>query len=449
MDNEKQNSTEAHGTVGERHGLALPIELEEGAPPHLPRAILAVISGLMLTLLVWANVAQVRELSIALGEISPYGSTREVAHLEGGIVEEVFVSPGDFVEADAPLAQLRASTAGGEYDRYSVRRANLLLRAERLTAQAEDREPDFIEFADEWPTLVAEQAAIFASTTRQHQAEIDVLTSREASAESEVSKTKADYSAQKELLEYAREQLSIQEELIEEGFTSRRAFLESKSAVASAQSDAAAAKARLEQAERAHAGAISERISAEAEFRNMAAEERAAAVAELEELAEPIQSLQDRSARLTIRAPIAGIVKDITLNGAGDVVSPGGIVAEITPDGDTLFAEVHVEPKDIGHVQIGQQTELSVTAFDPNRYGKLEGKIAHISADSFVDERTGDNFYVAYVALDSQTIGKGRLARQLSAGMEVRAEIITQSRTMMQYMLKPVSRSLDQAFAER
>ena len=449
MIKEPQNSEVTHETVGERHGLALPIELEEGAPPHLPRAILAVVSGLLLTLLVWSNIAQVRELSVALGEIAPYGSTREVAHLEGGIIEEVLASPGDYVEAGTPLAKLQAATTGGEYDRFSVRRANLMLRVERLTAQAEGRTPDFSDYQSDWPSLISEQATIFESSANQHKAAISVLEGHEASAESEVRKAKADDKAQKELLEYAIEQLAIQEELIEDGFTSRRAYLEAKSDVSSSLAAAAASKARLEQAERAFAGATSERIGAQAEYRNAAAEERALAVAELAELAEPIQSMQDRADRLTIRAPIAGLVKDITVNGAGDVVSPGGLVAEITPTSDTLFAEVHVEPKDIGHIVIDQKTEISVTTFDPNRYGKLNGRIVHISADSFIDERTGESFYIAFVALDNQTIGKGRLQRQLTAGMEVRAEIITQSRSMMQYLLKPVARSLDQAFAER
>ncbi len=449
MNKEKTKPEVTHESVGERHGLALPIELEEGVPPYLPRAVLAVVSGLILLLLAWSNIAHVRELSVAIGEIAPYGSTREVAHLEGGIVESVLVSPGDHVDANAPLAKLQAATTGGEYDRFSVRRANLMLRAERLAAQAEGRKPDFSNLQSAWPNLIAEQLAVFESSTSQHEADISVLIGREASAESEVRKAKADYKAQKELLGYATEQLAIQEELIEDGFTSRRAFLEAKSTVSSAQASSAASKARLEQAERAFSGATSERMGTEAKFLNAAAEERAQVIAELTELAEPIQSMQDRSERLTVRAPIAGLVKDIAVNGVGDVVSPGGLIAEITPVSETLFAEVHILPKDIGHIDIDQQTEISVTTFDPNRYGKLKGHIAHISADSFIDERSGESFYIAYVALDDQTIGKGRLKRDLSPGMEVQAEIVTQSKSMMQYLLKPVARSLDQAFSER
>ena len=82
--------------------------------------------------------------------------------------------------------------------------------------------------------------------------------------------------------------------------------------------------------------------------------------------------------------------------------APGGVVAEITPTGTTLMAEVRVDPKDIGHIAIGMKTDVIVTTFDPNRYGKIEGDVAHISADTFTDERTGDAFYVAYVNLSKQ-----------------------------------------------
>ena len=150
-----------------------------------------------------------------------------------------------------------------------------------------------------------------------------------------------------------------------------------------------------------------------------------------------------------MRAPIAGVVNNVLVNGRGDVVRPGGVVAEITPTGAELMAEVRVDPKDIGHISVGLETDVSVTTFDPNRYGKIEGRVAHVSADTFTDERTGDAYYVAYIALAQQEIGTGVRARELTPGMQVRAEIVTQSRTLMQYILKPVSRSLDQAFTER
>ncbi len=449
MTNTVQKTEQKHENVGERHGLALPIELEEGAPPFLARATMAIISGLVIVLLVWANIATVRELSVAMGEIAPFGSTREAAHLEGGIIDEVLVAPGESVAEGQPLVRLRTENAGGEFDRFEARRADLELRLERLAAQAEGREPDFGNFIDAWPTMVAEQITVFASATQQHRAVMATFTEREASAKSEVKKTEAELVAETDLLDFAEQQLEIQDELIDEGFTSKQSYLEAKASVASAKAKAAGARSRLDQARRAHASARADREGAAAEYQSRIAEERSAAVAQLAELEEPIASLKDRSDRLTVRAPVAGVVNDLLVNGRGDVVSPSGVVAEITPVGATLIAEVRVDPKDIGHITIGMKTDVTVTTFDPNRYGKLEGEVAHISADSFTDERTGDAYYIAYISLPEQEVGAGSRARPLAPGMQVRVDIITQSRTLMQYILKPVSRSLDQAFTER
>ena len=449
MSTDQTMSMKQPAAVGERDSLAMPIELEEGAPPALTRAALAIFSGLVIALLIWSNIAQVRERSIAYGEIAPYGSTREAAHLEGGIVEDVFVTPGQTVEEGAPLARLRVENAGGELSRFAARRANLLLIAERLSAQAEDRAPDFGALGEEWPALAAEQLSIHEAVVRQHKAMMDTLIAKEASARSEVAGAESESATQIELRGLARQQLSIQEELIEEGFTSRQAFLDAQADYASANAAARNARTRLEQAREARASATAERESAEAAYRNKAAEERAKAIAELAEIEQPLLSLEDRTERLTVRAPVSGVVKSVAVNGRGDVVSPGGVVAEITPTDDRLVAEVRIEPKDVGHVAIGQETEITVTTFDPNRYGKLEGAISHISADTFVDERTGKTYYMAFVALDGGDPDQQNLIGRLGPGMEVRADIITRSRSLMQYILKPVERSLDRAFAER
>lgn len=438
-----------HENVGERHGLSLPIELEEGAPPMLSRATLAIFSALVIVLLLWANIANVRELSVATGEIAPFGSTRQAAHLEGGIVDDVLVSHGQTVTAGQPLIRLRTENAGGEFDRLEARRTDLELRLERLAAQVTARAPDFSAYKTEWPTMVAEQISVHTSAVEQHRAMMATYVERQASAESEVTKTKVELTSETELLDFARQQLAIQEELIGEGFTSKQSFLEAKASVASAKAKIAGARSRLDQARQALASAIADREGAAAEYQSQIAEERAAAIAQLAEIEEPIASLKDRSDRLTVRAPVAGVVNDLRVDGQGDVVSPGDVVAEITPVGADMMAEVRVAPKDIGHVSVGMKTDVSVTTFDANRYGKIEGEVAHVSADTFIDERTGEAYYVAYISLSDQRIGKGERARALTPGMQVRAEIVTQSRTMMQYLLKPVSRSLDQAFTER
>ena len=329
------------------------------------------------------------------------------------------------------------------------RRANLLLRSERLTAQTDGLALDFSDLAKEWPTLAAEQRAVFDAAIKQQLAVLETLKAKEDSAKSEVVKAKAESEAEKSLFKIAEEQLEIQDELIGEGYTSKQVHLDAKAGVLSASAGVAAAKTRLEQARRALSSAIADRDGAEAEYLNRVAEEKAKTVAELAELEEPISSLRERADRLTIRAPIAGVVNDVLVNGHGDVVRPGGVVAQITPKDAVFIAEVRINPNDIGHVTMGQETDISVSTFDPNLYGKISGHVSHISADAFTDERTGEAYYIAFIELSQQHIGSGKRMRQLSPGMEVRAEIITQSRSLMQYALKPVTRSFDTAFTER
>ncbi len=448
-DDSQQRSDRKYESVGERQGLSLPIELEEGAPPFLSNAAMAVLSGLVIALILWANVASVKELSVAVGEVVPFGSTRAAAHLEGGIVEEVLVSPGDRVSQGDPLVRLRAESAGGELRQFQARRASLQLRSARLAAQAEGRDPDFSEFTVAWPALASEQMKVFRVAVAQHRAVMETHKERETSAEAEVAKAEAEFSAETDLYDLAKQQLAIQEELIKERFTSKQSYLQAKAAATSAKAAAAGAKSRLDQARGALAAARADRNGAEAEYQTRVAEEQAAVVAELAELKDPIASLKDRSDRLIVRAPVGGDVNDILVKGKGDVVAPGGVVAEITPTGAELMAEVRIKPQDIGHIAVGMATEVSITTFDPNRFGKVDGAVAHISADTFTDERTGDPYYLAYISFSSQEIGSGAKSRPLAPGMLVQAEIITQSRTLMQYMLKPVSRSLDQAFTER
>ena len=441
--------TAGHENVGERQALALPLELEEGAPPAIQRRTMLVISTVILALLVWSQFARVREVSFAAGAISPAGLSREVAHLEGGIIEDVLVTPGAAVQAGDPLIRLRRVSDGGDTARLSARKADLTLRAQRLAAQADESVPDFTEFADTYPTLVAQQLSHFRSATATHAAEMAGLISSVTAAEAELAKAKAELAAKRDLLTFAQEQLAIQDQLIGEGYTSQQSYLSAKGAVASASADRSAALARFEQAEKSLEAAEAAVQGAESGYQSAIAEERAQVLASLEELEEPLNALMDRTDRLVIRSPIDGVVNELNARGAGDVIAPGAVVATVTPRDAPVFAEVRVAPKDIGHIVEGLPTDVSVTTFDPNRFGKLTGKVALVSPDAQMDERTGEPFFLAHIALDQQTIGKGHNERGLSPGMQVQAEIVTQSRSFFAYALKPVTRSLDQAFTER
>ncbi len=443
------NENKATTATGERQSLSMPIELEEGAPPHLVNAALTVISSLMIGLLVLSNLAQVREFSIAMGNIAPLEETREIAHLEGGIVKQILVQPGESVSTGAALVELRPESADDSHARFVTRQAGLKIRIERLGAMAENRVPDFTSYKNNWPSLVLENEKLYDVATEEKTQSLKGLDARIASAEAEFKAAKTSHKEAKEQLTLSREQFKIQDELIKDGFTSKQALLEAKSSLSSSRASLADAASRFEKAERDLQAAQAEHDRVAAQYQNAAAEERTSALAELLELEQSIVSSKDRDARLVIRAPVDGVVNDIAVGGAGAVVRPGTVIAQIVPSNTTLIGEVRLNPKDIGHIDLGQQAEITVTTFDPKRHGVLKGVVSHISADTFLDERTGEYYYKAKIAVENQTRKERALTEKLSAGMEIQVKVITRSRSLMTYLLKPVANSLDGAFSER
>lgn len=439
----------ARGSAGARQRLALPLALEDGRPPKTFDAALYIICGLLVALLIWACLSQIREVAIAPGEISPAGSVHAIQHLEGGIVEEILVRAGQVVAEGAPILRMKQESSSSDLDQLTTRAAALKIRALRLRAELDGTEPDFSAYADRYSTIVADQITRFEAGQLNRASQRVLLDAKIAQRDAELAANEAEIEALKVQVEISSEQLEIQEQLLEKGYTAKKVFLTTKADHQRAEAAYVGATAQRLVARQALAQAIAERDNATALARNDAAEEFAQVTAEIAELDESLKRHFDRHDRLVVRAPVAGIVKDILPSGAGSVVRSGDTVAEIVPNSENLVAEVEINPSDIGHVRLGHPAEVSVTTFDANLFGKLAGHVSHISASTFKRERDDTPYFKAVVTLEDDAVGSGALHRPLQAGMVVQAEIITGEKSLARYMLKPIYRSLDTAFSER
>ncbi|MEO1554129.1 MAG: HlyD family efflux transporter periplasmic adaptor subunit, partial [Pseudomonadota bacterium] len=175
--------------------------------------------------------------------------------------------------------------------------------------------------------------------------------------------------------------------------------------------------------------------------------ERTEIAAQLAEMQQPLQSLNFIADNMTVTAPTDGRVKKIHLAGTGAVVGRGEVLFEILPADAPLIAEVQILPQDIANIHVGQETDLVISTYDPNRFGKVKGNIAFVSPGTFLDETTGEVYFLARVNFGTPTIGSGRYVGQISTGMTVSAEIVTRRRSIAEYFLKPVARSVDLAFS--
>jgi HlyD family secretion protein len=181
---------------------------------------------------------------------------------------------------------------------------------------------------------------------------------------------------------------------------------------------------------------------------------RSQAGAELSEVVAKLADQQVRSVstddvfdKSVIRAPYDGVIDKLAFSTVGGVVPPAETILEIVPDSDQLTVEAKISPADRDQLRLGQDATLSFSAFNVQTTPQLDGKLVHISAETTVDERSGTSFYKVRVDVDEQQLKKlGAL--KLEPGMPVEAFIQTEDRSLLSFIIKPLSDQLGRAFRE-
>jgi len=438
--------------------LIQPLVLEDGRPPRVMIATLFVISGFVIAAIAWASMTRVQEVTIAQGQIVPRGQVQTVQHLEGGIVAEIFVNEGARVTAQQPLIRLRPESAVGERNQYEARRAALKLQLIRLEAQSRDETPDFEELAKKFPDLATEQEKLYVSAIIQRRQEHATLATRVAQKRGEIATLASG-------LESANAQVAVQLELVEMqdrlkdlGTGSRKSWLESKSLLQRSEGDRLNLKGKLDVAKEALAEAESSLAEADAKAVQKLSEERVKAAADLAETEQQLVKLADRSDRLLVRAPSDGIVQELVPKSIGEVVRPGDLVARIVPTARELVAEVHIDPKDSGHIRTDADAEIRLLTYDSAIFGPVRGKVEYLSATTFSPppaqqnspgQNNSEPYYKATIRLLQDHVRSGATNYPITPGMVLQAHIQTGSKSIIRYMFKPVFNSLDVAFTER
>ncbi|HET8726985.1 MAG TPA: HlyD family efflux transporter periplasmic adaptor subunit, partial [Alphaproteobacteria bacterium] len=133
----------------------------------------------------------------------------------------------------------------------------------------------------------------------------------------------------------------------------------------------------------------------------------------------------------------------------GQVVQPGAVLMDIVPLEDTLLVEARIRPKDVAFLSPGQTATVKLTAYDYSIYGGLKGSIERISADTILDEASGESFYHVVVRTEENTLGSNDNPLPIIPGMVASVDILTGKKTILQYLLKPLTKARDEALRER
>ncbi|WP_120495294.1 HlyD family type I secretion periplasmic adaptor subunit [Kiloniella sp. EL199] len=427
--------------------LSQPLLLEEGGPPKLLGQFIIVVVTIFTCVGIWAISAQISERSSTRGSIVPAGNLHVVQHLEGGIISEILIDNGEIVKKGDLLLRLDETVARGELEQLKAREAGLALRAERLEAFVLGRSPDF-NFAKDYPDLVNDQKAILALQLEALKSQKSVLQSRIEQRDSETkSLVNREQNIKKQIV-ITNEQVELHRNLYKKGIEARASLLDVERSLTQVTGELLLVQGDIIRSREAKIEAQNSLIELEANLRNDSLLEMGSVTAELAEVREAKAKLIDRVSRLEITAPTDGIIKGLATRTISAVIGPGDVLMEIVPLSEKLIAEIEIQPKDVGHLKIGQPAKIKITSYDVSRFGNVSGVLTHISASTFQDEE-GEPFYKGRIDLDKNYVGNNPERNLILPGMVLDADINTGERTVMQYLLKPIYRALDSSFGER
>jgi adhesin transport system membrane fusion protein len=426
--------------------------LDELSSRHRPRTTMwlaRIVAVLILLLAAWALFADLDEVAVASGQVVPQGDVKTVQHLEGGIVEELFVQEGERVSEGQDLLRLALGVTARNPEELRVRMDGLLLKKARLEAESAGRRPEFpADAAARRPDVVGAERRAYQARRSEFESAIAVLTQQERQSSQEAQEFAAARDARRRERVFAEEALATLEELARDELASRLEVNQKQSELARLVGEIESLNAAIGRANASRREASERKQEADLSYRREAQAELAGVEIEIATVAERLNAADDQQNRTLIRSPIAGVVGEMQFRTLGGVVGPGQPIMEIVPTGGRLVVEARLKPSDRGFVSEGQGATVKVSAYDFIRFGSLEGTVTRIAPDASVAE-DGSPFFKVIVETDRSWLGESEGDLPISAGMEATVDIHTGSRSVADFMLRPVLRLRQEAFRER
>jgi len=401
----------------------------------------------------WAATAQLSGAVIAQGSIRVEQNSQVVQHPDGGVVEDIYVVDGDTVNAGDLLIKIDGSELLAQLQVVESQLAEGLARQGRLIAERDDAtettfdpiltelESAEVDIAD----LIAGQQRLFEARRQNLENRVSQLRERIAQVASEIEGIEAQQSALEEQLELVAEELVNQQELLAQGLTQASRVLNLRREQSNLRGRGGLLLAQKATAE----GQMTELNLAVLSQRNTRREEAITALRDLSvrvlELRERRRIIIQRISRLDVRAPVSGVVFDMSVFARQAVIRPAEPLLFLVPQDQPLVISGRVRPADIDQVRFGQDVSVKFSGFNQATTPTLYGTVTTISADSLIDEVTGAPFYSVNVRLKDGEIARLGDDAELIPGMLVETFFTTDSRTLIAYLLQPITDQLDRA----
>ncbi|WP_318440901.1 HlyD family type I secretion periplasmic adaptor subunit [Photobacterium leiognathi] len=422
------------------------------------RKIVWLCSLLVIAIITWAAYSKLEEVVVGDGKVVPTQAIQKIQSLEGGIIEQVLVSPGEQVKQGQTLLILddtRFRTAFQESDEHfrTLQAQIKRLKAELETVKVNTREKDWKK-----QITINHQSLDFDDLSKRAQLNAKAnYNERISQIESQLEEAQLTIEQQTEALRDAKsntatlnsslrlvnKEARMLEGAVKRGAVAEVELIQTRRDQVKIRGEIASSKVAQQKASAALREAIVMRRNLALEFRTSVQAQLNEATNQFAQLEDSQEGLADQLKRTEITAPMDGTIKDILVRSLGGVVKPGEPIMELVPNDSKLIVEARISPQDIAFVSKGLEATIKFTAYDFVVYGGRKGTVTYVSADALQTE-DGTAYYRAHIQLhdDPDT----RL--QVIPGMQAMVDILTGEKTVLSYWLKPLLRAKASALRE-
>lgn len=379
--------------------------------PNINRSRLSIWIALIgiIILVVWSSYAKIDQVTRAKATVIASARTQEIQASEGGVLTKLAVSEGEEVKAGQLLVVLEEERAKAAVDNSASKTAALRAKLARLNAEIFEKPLVFPKEVQNYPEYVQNQRALY---DRRRQA------------------INEDVSSLEKMLVLAKQELSMNEPLLEYGDVSQADVIKLSRQVADI--EAQINNKRNKYFEEAQA----EMTKAQEELDT-----------ELEQLRDRAQVLEEKR----LMAPTEGKIKNINVTTIGGVVKPGEVIMQILPTSSDLVIDAKVSPADIAYVKEGQEATVKLDAYDYSIFGAMNGTVSYISPDTLMEQTPkGEEPYYRVLIIINGAEFSGRGSEiVIKPGMTASVDIKAMERTVLSYLTKPITKTLSEGLGER
>jgi HlyD family secretion protein len=421
-------------------------------PPLYTRLVAGSMTALVLGGITWAHFSMVDEVAVTQGELVPDQQVRPVRSLEGGIIREIRVEDGDMVEQGDVLIEQDPSVSDAEVAR--LEEAADLIRQDIARLEAESRGEASTGSASQDRLLDARQAD-FASRLAAAQADADRQQAAIAENQARLSRLQTNLDSAYDTLALAQEREESLRDLSADGAVARFDYLEAQDRLIQAQDQVASLQREIEAQREAIRQAENAYQVAQRTVENLATQRQSDVLTQLNRRQEELANVEGQLEIATrqrdrelIRAPIDGRIYNIQATLGAGTVEPGQELLSILPEGENLVLSVKVLNRDIGFIEEGMRAKVKLASFPFQEFGTIDGVVTQISPNATMDENLG-LVYTATIELGRTTVPVRGEDVELVPGMVATADIVTRQRSILTFLLEPITRRFDEAFSVR